>query len=773
MASPSRQRASATAEPNPNVFDDEYEVDVPEAELDHRPLDRSTRQEADTPAQTRSHTPSNGSRTERRSIVNKEANESNTQQRTWRRSIAKDPRDFATAGSGGTRTPGDNHSLSRHRPMSTASEFAPFEDRSSTPVNGRNASVDGFSGFSQSGLPRSSFASHSPSRRQSSNSRARPAQPYALYNQTGFAADDDDGPVPPLPVGFLGGRDNFERRIGPDGEEQDIVGPDGHTEQLPPYSKYPDGHTKIAVDDAAAIPAGTRILSPILPSPTSPIVERAQRTPALEAAALPASSSGSDSSLSEKKPWKEKTFTEKRRTKVCGGCIPLWMVVTVVVVIVICTAVIGGVVGGLLSAESKRNPPTVTVTSTASMLDASPIPTPKGIAPIASGLYNMPFGIPQEQQKSCLTNPNQYNAWTCNTPPQPALLKVDSPPSAPQFMEMFPNRSVASSSSSSGAPRYEFNYGAQYPTVTTPQRLYWVIDVEEPNLGPALHFQTMYDKLVILDSDQFSPSKAKAKRDQEYGYGAPVSYSSVPAYTIVGPPYYATPAAASSSTSYSIPTGDPHHRKNSVSVGDQPWFCWWNQTWLEGFVYMNSYVGPSQTHLTKREAGPEPTQPPAHGMFHREANTPDAGYPDARDLWRRAIAEYGKRMASSTSTNTSSSSYISSTPTPSSAPPFPYTMKVQERRIPCEQTVQPYCQRMVIPESGPPQPLLDSSNNPVIVPISEDSPSFQVQQNELKSSAAASGKSKRDTEHKQLAELFRRDASQNSCHCVWMSSPSS
>jgi hypothetical protein len=49
---------------------------------------------------------------------------------------------------------------------------------------------------------------------------------------------------------------------------------------------------------------------------------------------------------SEKK-WNEKTFTEKRKTRVCCG-IPLWMLVTVIGAVFLCAVIIGGVVGGLL-----------------------------------------------------------------------------------------------------------------------------------------------------------------------------------------------------------------------------------------------------------------------------------------------------------------------------------------------------------------------------------------------------------------------------------------
>ena len=85
--------------------------------------------------------------------------------------------------------------------------------------------------------------------------------------------ENDIAPAPPaIPVGFPGLNTGYHRQIGPDGEEQDIIGPDGHTEQLPPYSKYPEeGPTKTSlVAEATSIPIGT----------AAPGINNSQDTPA-------------------------------------------------------------------------------------------------------------------------------------------------------------------------------------------------------------------------------------------------------------------------------------------------------------------------------------------------------------------------------------------------------------------------------------------------------------------------------------------------------------
>jgi hypothetical protein len=71
-----------------------------------------------------------------------------------------------------------------------------------------------------------------------------PTHPYGMYPQNIVAESEsahETPPAAPLPVGFPGLNNNYQRRLGPDGEEiADIIGPDGHTEQLPPYTQYPD-----------------------------------------------------------------------------------------------------------------------------------------------------------------------------------------------------------------------------------------------------------------------------------------------------------------------------------------------------------------------------------------------------------------------------------------------------------------------------------------------------------------------------------------------------
>jgi hypothetical protein len=417
------------------------------------------------------------------------------------------------------------------------------------------------------------------------------------------------------------------------------------------------------------------------------------------------------------------------------------------------------------------------------MLDASPIASPTGIRPIPTGVFEMAFGIPQEQQRSCITQGDQFNSWACNTPDKPMVVRVGTPPSQFQYMDMWAN--LTQTASNASQPLFNMNYGAQYPTILAPQRLYWVQDLEDPSRGPALHFQTLYDKLVILNDDQFRPTRVKRDDDFEA-----LSISSNPS-TATPPPLSFSVASGSATASSSAPSsfptediqdGPPRSRRNAVNVGERPWFCWWNQTWIEGFVYMQTYTPPfkknaePQFQAYKRDAEPPTTTaPPSIDDWSRtEVKERDADFGKAQAMYRSAMGDFEKRWADPMPSPSAPASEVYLPPIPTTdCDAFPYVMKVQERRIPCEQDVQPYCQRMFIPPEGPPVPLLDANGQPIIVQIQEDSPSFEDQLERFQETASVSSRSSKGKrgEHRQLAEMFRRDDLAGSCHCHWVTPP--
>lgn len=246
-----------------------------------------------------------------------------------------------------------SHPYRTHSTSSSAS-FAP----SHAPSSSDDGPQHHYSTFDQAtGVSRSTSYAASSAQRTSSigsvRSRQAPAHPYALYPQDVSVVN----PLPQaqIPVGFPGHTQNFQRRVGADGEEQDIVGSDGHAEQLPPYSRYPDESTGKTVAFGPMPRIGERSPSrdSLINSPQSTHRPGHEDVPLDDeddeedssyrnapATPLPAISEKPDAVTS----WRDKSWKERGKQRVCCGFLPVWAILLffafIIAVIVICATII-------------------------------------------------------------------------------------------------------------------------------------------------------------------------------------------------------------------------------------------------------------------------------------------------------------------------------------------------------------------------------------------------------------------------------------------------
>lgn len=236
------------------------------------------------------------------------------------------------------------------RPMSTISTF--MEPRAQSPYQGATGPSHPYGMYPQDiALARSSSAT--------TNSTIRiperpylgsngPTHPYGMYLQ-GTVHEGEVSPLeettPQIPVGFPGLGQHYHRRLGPDGEDvDDIVGPDGHTEQLPPYTQYPDGISRkernpgpSLVDNDGNFP-GTIHVAHTTTSTVDLLTpgDRTAQTDVHREAVL----EQVDETGSTREKWSEKS---KRR--LCRGKLPVWSIFLIVVFLVALGAVLGGAIG--------------------------------------------------------------------------------------------------------------------------------------------------------------------------------------------------------------------------------------------------------------------------------------------------------------------------------------------------------------------------------------------------------------------------------------------
>lgn len=560
-------------------------------------------------------------------------------------------------------------------------------------------------------------------------SRQGPTHPYGMYPQNTV---EDEVPLPvvqaAIPVGFPGLPTGYHRQIGPDGEEQDIIGPDGHTEQLPPYTRWPEeGPTKAALAaevsaspiETLAVPvavpvnsSNAALVSPVSPTssisslspapsvdpptPPQPQEEQRRETPV---AAASIQSPSSEQILSEKEPARS-LKAKNWRSKKLWGRVPMGVALFLLVLVLIFAVILGAAIGTFVAknkdkshkgkSDKGRDDPAPQMTGPgATLFDATPITAPTSLPSLPTGAFALPLGMPQESNPSCLVQPNQLSAWSCKMTFAPLVLTVNTTLSG----DRPPMASLAAFTKPDGG----IQYGVQPPALTGSMQL--VLDLDYKMYGPAYHFSAMYDKIVVLSPEEFTAGSNYNKRDQ--GGDKP-----------------------------------PFRHRFQVMPGDNPWFCIWNSTYIEGYIYVadNSSAAAFPTAWPSNVYG---TSIPIETSTPTVTSSPPAGItPRAAPPRPRGDSEYPKLM------------------------PYPRIVKIEERRLPG--SPQPYCQKMLLLENGQITVAPGNNGNPITVPLQEQDPEMGA----FLAPPPRNGPNTNATGRRDA--LQKRTDPADACHCQWM-----
>lgn len=337
-----------------------------------------------------------------------------------------------------------------------------------------------------------------------------------------------------------------------------------------------------------------------------------------------------------------------------------------------------------------------------SLYDASAIATPTAGASPPTGTFALPLSTPQETRGSCLTQSGQQAAWTCNLAGEPAeAITVSVNPS---------NSSQVGASIFYASNDQQICYGSQTSFMsTTFSPFITVSDVDAPSSGPAYYFQDFYDKVVVVPESALampSSSSSKAKRQ-----------------------------------SFQLDQGWLQ-QKQVVEPGQKPWFCVWNNTFVEGFIYVQEPIVSSNTPTAS-----------STGTLSTTSSQPTSGATTTAP-WQTITATVSNPSITTTWTGPAEqyaawSSYAEqSQPAASSAPngdgggndpgshnrkrqaqgelyetliTYPYVIKVEERRLPGN-IVSAYCQQYQILDNGGYNWVADENNNPITIQLEESDP---------------------------------------------------
>ncbi|KAH8808425.1 hypothetical protein F5884DRAFT_370352 [Xylogone sp. PMI_703] len=588
-----------------------------------------------------------------------------------------------------------------------------------------------------------------------------PTHPYGMYPQN-IDTEADTSTVASVPVILPGS----QPALRPEGQEaSDIAGYEAPAEQLPPYTKYPDAslprkaEPEVAPRLAGAGGIGLATRNPEFSSQEDLSSPRSAR-----------SESDGDSSdrdmnpsavpVSEKVEPRLKKWQALARRRVCG-VVPIWALVLAGSVVVVVALIVAAVLATILpdrndNATTTPAPQTVTswaesVTVFTTTFDATIFPSmPTGLPPLPTGTYALPITTPAATQNTCINDPDQLEAWSCQVPEIPLQMVIDSQSgskdSGSQMIIQYQNHALDA-----------YPYGAQPPAMRFSWALSLVSDYQDPEKGPAWFFQCPYDKLVILPENALNYTYGEDGDDNDDD-GNGKSKRNPSSREVL-------------SRSYS--------EMGVAQPGDKPWFCYWNGTLLEAFIYVN------HTDTSSSESSSVST--PTGGTLARRH------YPSTAGSY--STSEYTSTYASSTPSHTDDVSTTRSSPTvsqshptapapesevysASSAPeyppaasptyptnwkppqflsPYPKPVKVEERRIPKgPDSAPPYCLQHVIEPDGSAKPHLDPNGGQTVIWLDETDPTYIV--------PIVTGRSLQG----RVDALDERQAS-CSCGCVWVS----
>ena len=278
---------------------------------------------------------------------------------------------------------------------------------------------------------------------------------------------------------------------------------------------------------------------------------------------------------------------------------------------------------------------TVFATVTATLVDATPLTSvPPNLPALPTGSFGIPLSNPASQSSSCLTDPNQQAAWGC---PSRAYLGFNVIPT-----DYGPTQVTLTSLFEPDGP---LRYGPQPPILPNQSSVSLMIDKDDPSAGPAYFFQQIYNKVVILPEDTFPANLSKRSIDDV-------------------------------DQSYSVleERGGPSKFWNQdTAPGDRPWVCVWNNTIIEGFIYILE----NTTFASDSNASSIVNSLTASASASASAS---------------ATATYGNPSAATTtpSKRQDSTSWHSTWPSP-----YPKIIKIEER-LPSHNPITPYCQQMQI-----------------------------------------------------------------------------
>ncbi|KAJ2903626.1 hypothetical protein MKZ38_009569 [Zalerion maritima] len=671
---------------------------------------------------------------------------------------------------------------------STASSVNPFITTEETPYTGPSGPSFPYQMYPQNirSNRTASVATAStaaPPSERSYNGPRGPTHPYGIYPQNTAGDEERERTrvvAPAIQVGFPGAADQYRRRIGPEGDDAaDLIGPDGHTEALPPYTRYanetyapkPPDAQQTAGEAAAAAELNRTQPTMQVQNNVAATLQPQQSTaggpaPIAAATAVPtaiagaggmglatrnpefssstddlgsarsrysAQSFGSQASSHEINTAAAATATDadnekavpkwkQKARKKLWGIVPYWAICLVFTVLILVGIILGAVIGTFLS---KHKPPPHKEDDHEA--EVSAIPATVTVTLDATPLSTLPANLtPLDEGDYALpivaasrSSKSCFNN-TLQSNAWSCTVIFSQLMMSVNKLENNPdtnNYSVnLSCNQSLTINSNTFSYGTQPPCFNRDATMELVTDIYEPNRGPAWFFQMPYEKVVILPESFLSIDD-----DSET---VTTSEDTLLKERFNGDGVFGA---------------DDFKRKGVANPGEKPWICKWGGTLLEVFVYANQSSNSYRGYTSMFAEGasymatatenpfansPSPTSSKDEGSMSKEEAVGSVhiyeSVSDEATTTITATTTVTNPIGSETTDPNASTTYAQWNMDGPQIPPAPYprVVKVEERRMSGPPSEIPICQQWEILESGR-RAARDENGDEVIIEIGE------------------------------------------------------
>lgn len=316
-----------------------------------------------------------------------------------------------------------------------------------------------------------------------------------------------------------------------------------------------------------------------------------------------------------------------------------------------------------------------------------------------------------------------------------------------------------------------WSYGTQPPRFDGTRPASLVDDLDDSEYGPAWFFQVSYPKLVVLQESTFSTSLATLDIESDLTPETPRGNTAVP---------LGTREVAEEPAAEKDKRAADRIRKGVAQPGDKPWFCYWNGTLLEVFIYPNttSDAGDAQIEASRSSASAaKATQSatyqtsgmPVWPRYHRYTTetasiTPSLANPTVIGA---SVADPSPLEAPSSSANEPAA-------VETGWPLYPRVVKLEERRMPRMPGFdQPFCkQKLIGPDGVQTTDVVNGDGHGTSIVLSEKlvSQARRKRSDEPWNAQGAEGLDELEAATKKVdggKGLQKRDLD-GECHCIWM-----